>query len=237
MKINIDRYTLRLAKDNLGYFILDVLILIVFCYIFSFYQQKSAQNSAAISTFASQNTDYQKRISLINQQETLLKENINLDNINQIMTSLIPEKEDLFNIIGALNQLSVLTNFQITSYSVSALESTSKSVSVTVSGEGDREAFLRFLENYNFGSGRLITIDKIDYSETNSFSIRLKLNFYTSQTNTKAVKNVVNFTENDKKLIKKIESKYPDAAVEETTGEKDKDLDTNWDYKTKDKFF
>jgi|GEM_PF-1444726 len=232
MKIKIDRYLIRLLRDNLGYFILLVLIIIIFVYSLSFYQQKNDQNSQSISNIQQQNADYKKRVDLINQQQVLLKESINLDKINLLMTQLIPEKEDMFSIISALNQLSETTRFQVTSYTINDIDPKNKSISITINGEGDRDAFLSFLENYNLGSGRLITIDKIDYSETNAFNIKLKLNFYTSQTNTQSVKTVVNFTEKDKKLIKKIESKTPTAS-ESASG----DVDVDINYKVKDKPF
>jgi len=235
MKIKIDRYILRVLKDHLGYFVLIGFISLMLIYLIIFYQQKSSQNNFAIATIEQQNADYQQRIKLINQQTILLKENIDLDKINMIMTALIPEKEDFFSIINALNRLSSLTNFQVTSYAINTASSTDKSLSIIISGEGDREAFLKFLEHYNLGGGRLITIDKIDYSETNSYSIKIKLNFYTSKTNIQTVKKMINFTEQDKKLIKKIESQFPAEMLIQTENNESGDL--NIDYKTKSQLF
>jgi len=234
MKIKIDRYLMRLAKDNFGYLILWILIFIMFVYSISFFRQKNDQNIFTIDTIQNQNVTYKKRIDLINQQQTFLAEGIDLDKVNLSMTRLMPEKEDMFNIVNALNQLSSSTQFQINSYAVNSIDPKSKSVSITVSGEGDRDSFLKFLQNYNLGSGRLITIDKVDYSETSAYSVKLKLNFYTSQTSTKSVGSVVNFTEQDKKLIRKIESQVPTSSAELDT---DNDTDADLNYKIKDKLF
>ena len=50
--------------------------------------------------------------------------------------------------------------------------------SITVTGIGDQDSFLKFLQNYNFAGGRLITAEKIEFNKGASGTSNLVLNFY-----------------------------------------------------------
>ena len=95
--------------------------------------------------------------------------------------ALIPNIEDYFSIIYALEKLSLNSNFIINSYTVSIGKSTSQKLKLSVTGMGDSESFINFLKNYNFAGGRLITSDKIQLDPNFVGSIKIDLTFYTKK--------------------------------------------------------
>lgn len=99
-----------------------------------------------------------------------------------LISALIPEGEDYFTIMAALEELSVQTGFLIESYTINLDKSTSTKLSINVQGVGSSEAFLKFLDTYQVGGGRLITAEKIQLDSLNTTGITLALNFYNQKT-------------------------------------------------------
>ncbi len=99
----------------------------------------------------------------------------------KVMNKLIPEAEDYFSIISALEELSTKTNFIVTSYKINVGSSLTNKLSLTVTGSGDEQSFTSFLQQYNFQGERLITIDKIALGKERSGSFSLLLNFYSQK--------------------------------------------------------
>jgi hypothetical protein len=125
--------------------------------------------------------------------------------MNKFLSLLIPDSEDYFSIIVALERLSLQTHFIIVTYTINLKDSTSLKLSLTINGQGDPDAFLSFLKEYNFSGARLITIDKISYSSQEQKGIELLANFYTAKTG--SLEDVKPLSEEDKELIKTINSK------------------------------
>ncbi len=96
----------------------------------------------------------------------------------QVMNKLIPEAEDYFSIIAALEELSSKTGFIVTSYEVNVNQSGENKLSVSVTGIGDQQSFIEFLRQYNFQGERLITIENISLGEDQIGGFTLALNFY-----------------------------------------------------------
>ncbi|PIY68590.1 hypothetical protein COY90_05120 [Candidatus Roizmanbacteria bacterium CG_4_10_14_0_8_um_filter_39_9] len=96
---------------------------------------------------------------------------------NQILTMLIPETEDYFSIIYALDEISTQTGFNIVGYTVDFLHSTREKITITVEGRGNIDSFLNFLQNYQFEGGRLVTSEKIQFSGSVT-TTKVSLNFY-----------------------------------------------------------
>ena len=94
------------------------------------------------------------------------------------LNKLIPNIEDYFSIVYALESLSQKSNFIVTSYNVSVDKSTSEKLRLNVTGTGDSQTFIEFLKNYNYGGGRLITSDKILIDPNYFGAIKIDLTFY-----------------------------------------------------------
>ena len=90
------------------------------------------------------------------------------------MNKLIPDNEDFFSVISAIERLSKETNFVINQYTINLSESTPEKLSLAVTGDGNSETFLKLLENYNFVGGRLITLNTFDF---NNKGVQYSLNF------------------------------------------------------------
>lgn len=100
---------------------------------------------------------------------------------NKILTSLIPETEDYFSIIYALETISQKTGFNIVSYTINLTDISREKLSISIEGRGDPEAFKRFLDGYKFTGGRLITSEQIQFSGVNFANTRVSLNFYSKK--------------------------------------------------------
>jgi hypothetical protein len=101
-----------------------------------------------------------------------------VDDDVKIMNKLIPEAEDYFSIIAALENLSAKTSFVVTSYDINVKESGENKLSLHVTGIGDQQSFIDFLRQYNLQGERLITIENISLGEDESGGFTLALNFY-----------------------------------------------------------
>lgn len=97
---------------------------------------------------------------------------------NKLLASLIPETEDFFSIIYALEEISNATQFMITEYAIDIGRAPKETIILTASGKGNSEAFLEFLKQYQFVGGRLVTTDQIQYGGINSGETKITLNFY-----------------------------------------------------------
>lgn len=100
----------------------------------------------------------------------------------KVMNKLIPETEDYFSIISALEELSAKTNFIITSYQIDLKNSQGHKLSLNITGTGDEQSFINFLQQYNFQGERLITAEKISLGKDKTGSFSLLLNFYSQKT-------------------------------------------------------
>lgn len=175
MKIKIKPFALRLLKENLIYLIAFVLLVFILILFLINHYPKFEQNQQKIKTLTQQIKELQDELSLIN---SLSNNPTELDEDIKFIKTLIPGEEDYFSIIYALEQLSLKTGFIITSYTVNIKDSNNDKLSLLVTGMGDKETFLNFLKNYNFGGGRLITSDKIELSQEAAESIKINLTFY-----------------------------------------------------------
>jgi len=132
-------------------------------------------NNEKINVLTKETTDLQRRVTLFN-KAFLNKED--LESSVNMLNSLIPSSEDYFSVIYALDKISQKTNFIITSYTINLKSSTQNKLKLTIAGSGDRNSFLKFLNEYNFGGGRLITSDKIELTPQISGQIKIDITFY-----------------------------------------------------------
>jgi hypothetical protein len=149
--------------------------------------------------------DLKAKTTILKSNTSLTKERITEYNI--MLSRLIPDKEDYFSIVYALEQLSAATGFTVVSYAINLDASTSEKLAITIQGDGDPETFLSFLKNYPFAGGRLITNEKIEFSSSEIGKIRLSLNFYSKKLPKNASGDVTNISNNDLKLMEHVRSK------------------------------
>src|SRR3990170_753339 len=153
----------RLIRDNLiyifGFFALNLVLIFVVGFYYSQYQK----NIVKIQSLTNELSEYNKKKDLLDFKNQVIKNEVDLDYINQILTQLIPSEENYFSIVAALEKLSLDTNFIISAYNINVDKSNQEKLSLVIEGEGDPNAFLKFLQEYNYTGGRLITIDQIDF--------------------------------------------------------------------------
>lgn len=180
MKIKINPYIKYLIVENIFYILISILLVISVFVIPSIMFNTYSKNSDNIATL-------EKELQEINSKKNALAflsgtSSKNIDEYYNLVSSLIPESENYFTIIYALNNLSELTNFNITSYALNLKESTNNKISIQVTGVGNQQEFLNFLKEYNVGGGRLITAETIKLNSEEFSGITLKLNFYSQKT-------------------------------------------------------
>lgn len=148
--------------------------------------------------------EMQKKVNILKLNSAIPQDELN--EYNKILTQLIPDKEDFFSIIYALETLSQKTGFSITDYAINLSESTKEKYSLLVEGTGDTSSFLSFLRDYHFSGGRLITNEKIEFTTDDGEVSKLSLNFYNKKIPTD-IAQITEVTPNDIKLMKTIQSK------------------------------
>lgn len=175
MKTKIKPYFLRLLKENSLYLLSLVLLFFILIFFLTGNLPKIVLNQQKIETLTNEIKELKAKSSLINSLTTNPTE---LDEEIKFINNLIPGEEDYFSIIYALEQLSLKTGFIITSYTVNMKTSNANKLQLTITGAGDKETFMKFLKDYNFGGGRLITSDKIELTPELSGMTKINLAFY-----------------------------------------------------------
>ncbi len=179
MKLKIKPYLLRLIKENVIYILSSIILLILIVIVAKISIDKIFQTDTEISTLSSDINNLQRKLTLF---QTVIPSSQKLDEDVQLLNGLIPNTEDYFSVIYALETLSQKTGFNIIGYSVNINKSTAEKLQLTVTGVGDSNSFLKFLDNYNYAGGRLITSNKIELNPQISGSIKLDLTFYNKKT-------------------------------------------------------
>lgn len=147
----------------------------------------------------------QQRVTSLQQSESLVADN--LADYNNILVSLIPESEDFFSIINALETISQNTGFQINQYVVNLQTSQRDKLSIGIDGVGDKDSFVSFLQTYPFGGGRLITSANIQYSQGSVAASHIILDFYSKKTTVVNDSNTPKVTKLDITTINSLKSK------------------------------
>lgn len=212
----------RLIRDNIiyiaGFFVLNLVLILVIGFYFSQYQK----NILKIKSLTNDLSAYNKQRELLDFKNQVIKNEVDLDYINQILTQLIPSQEDYFSIVAALEKLSLETNFIISAYNINIDKSNNEKLSLVIEGQGDPTAFLKFLQEYNYTGGRLITIDQINFSQTDFTGSKINISVYTG----KASGNGIAKTE-------KIDARLIESILEKVTIDLKSEDNSSSDYPTK----
>jgi chaperonin cofactor prefoldin len=179
MKINFNSYFKALLKENLLYILITLFLLIFTIMAFLIYFPQIFELNNKKEQLSEEIKNLKNRSEFIDNY--LKNESISL--YLKALYSLIPLEEDYFSIIYSLNNLSKKTSFIIKNYTINLSTSTPEKLKITVVGTGNKQNFIEFLKNYNFGGGRLITTDEISLSETEVPEISINLTFYNAPFN------------------------------------------------------
>jgi len=207
MKPKINYYLLRVLKENSIYLIIFIVMLVgvvsgilIFISRFGLINNKTGITNKEI-------TELKKKVDLVSYKQEIIKQGINLDQTNKMLTKLIPNQEDFFSAVYALEELSKKTNFTIVNYVINLKSTTKDSLGLTIEGHGDNDTFFNFLRDYRFSGGRLITVDKIDFKSSGFSKIKLNINFYSGKDTAGQNLSQVKLTDFDKRIIKEIQTK------------------------------
>lgn len=199
MKIifNLKFYKYKL-RDKLSTFVaLIVLIAIIFLLSFSIKSYLNLKNQ--VNQTSKEVNQLKNRVVTLKLNKSLSQGQI--EDYIKLLSTLIPETEDYFSIIYSLENISRNSGFIIDSYSINLAVSNKEKITIIIGGQGDPDSFINFLKNYKFAGGRLITIEKIQFSSTVSSKNKISVNFY----NKKFEANENFIPQLDKKDIKLLE--------------------------------
>ena len=174
MKLKIRPYLIALIKENIAFISGLILALILIIFLFIMTITKIINNDEKIKALKEEVENLKKKQALI---ETQIDEK-KLEQYVRILNTLLPQQEDYFSIIAALEKISQTTGFKISSYQIVLADTRKQMTKIMVTGQGNREDFLNFLKNYNFAGGRLVTTEEIAFSEIDQANSLIELNFY-----------------------------------------------------------
>lgn len=169
-------YIQFLVRQNAVYFAIFFILMLVSGFLVPYFIAHINRSTTALNT---ENREVQRLETRKRILESLVSENSqDIDQDLALITSLIPDSEDYFSMIYSLEKLSQSSGFSINNYVVNLSKSSDKKLSLTVSGQGNTDAFLALLRQYNFGGGRLITAERIGIDPLRAGEVGLSLNFY-----------------------------------------------------------
>ena len=182
MKINFSYTSARILRRNLPFLSGLISLCVVSMLVVYLNIQQFRINADRLSVTKLELEELNKKKSLIDFKNQVIDAEFDLDTANQALTQLIPLQEDYFSILATLDKLSAMTNFIITSYNINIGASTRDRLAILIEGKGDPDSFLDFLKEYNFSGGRLVTIDKIDFSQEAFSGTKININVYSGKT-------------------------------------------------------
>lgn len=202
----IKPYVLRLIKQNIAYVFAAALLALLIVVQVKIGFDRLYQINKDDKLLQRDVKELQTKFDLLN---LVVPESAELDRYIELLNGLIPNAEDYFSIIRSLELLSQKTGFIVTSYTVGVNAKVKDRFKLTITGIGDTTAFLNFLENYNFGGGRLITSDKIELNPEVDTAIQINLTFY----NKKVVQDLAEDFKIDEETISEIADLVPKVGV------------------------
>lgn len=176
MKIRIKPYLRTLLKENLAYFIVNVLLFIVALVFLLYNMDEIPKRQAKIDQLDKEISNLKDKTRLVESKGSASDKD--LQNYSILLNNLIPNSEDYFSIIYALEKLSQDTGFLISNYSINLQASTGQKTKLKITGKGNKDVFLKFLEKYNYGGGRFTTSDKISLANQFSEGLTLDISLY-----------------------------------------------------------
>jgi len=191
----------RILSDQKAVFISLAVVFLLIILVFAFYSQFNKQKKE-VELLQGETSMLGDRFNTLKFNKTLTQDQIK--DYNKLLASLIPETEDFFSIIYALEEISTATNFKITDYAIDISAAIKDTLTITVQGKGDTNDFLKFLQEYQFVGGRLVTSDKIIYRGENPGDTKITLNFYSKRFSFNETVRVPQLTKDEIQRLQKI---------------------------------
>jgi hypothetical protein len=129
-----------------------------------------------------------------------------VDQYTQMLSQLIPENEDFFSILTALENLSLQTGYHVVKYSITPSTTADQKLDLQIQGIGNADAFLNFIRSYPFSGGRFITSDSVTFNSKEASTSTLDLTFYSQKTSSLSEVNK-KLSPRDIQLLESIKSK------------------------------
>ena len=188
MKIKIKPYIIASIKENVIYILIFfVSSLFSFIFVGIVTAPKIFANNEKINQLS-------KEIQILKNRKEIIGAEITDEKIDlyiKFLNTMIPQEENYFSIIYALEKISQDTGFTIKSFKIDLKASKQGKLKLSIDGYGNKESFLNFLKKYKFFGGRLITAEDITLSEEDLTGNKIDLNFYSM----KIEPNVTSFTD------------------------------------------
>ncbi len=203
LKINID------WKNNIvRYKTINVIIVgigMVFLFLFAYFAFQVITTYQLIEETRAQQTKLQGEISYFNLASKLTADDV--EGYNTLLLRLIPEVEDYFSIIASLERLSLYTGLDVSRYSIDLPEQGKDKYTLSIVGTVPQSILPLFLQNYQYGTGRLVTIESMTLSDAKENNINLVLSFYSQAVTPSNILKVGSLSQEDVAMMQKIQAK------------------------------
>ncbi len=146
--------------------------------------------------------DAQTELSYVTTAQTVAEQNVTA--YNTLLSRLVPPTEDYFSVVASMERLSLRTGIEITRYSINLPAEGSEIYPLSIVATIPVEEFDRFLETYQFGTGRLVTISAMNFTNQSSGNVRFTMNFYSKEVTTTNISRIASLSMDDLDLLDEI---------------------------------
>ncbi len=203
LKINIDWKNNIVRYKTINGIIVSIAV--VFLLLFAYFAYQGITTSQLIEETRQEQTKLQGEISYFNLASKLAANEV--EGYNTLLLRLIPEVEDYFSIIASLERLSLYTGLDVSRYSIDLPEQGKDKYTLSIVGTVPQSILPLFLANYQYGTGRLVTIESMTLSDSKENNINLVLSFYSQAVTPSNILKVGSLSQEDIALMKQIQSK------------------------------
>lgn len=144
----------------------------------------------------------QTELSYVTTAQTVAEQNVTA--YNTLLSRLVPPTEDYFSVVASMERLSLRTGIEITRYSINLPEDGTEIYPLSIVATIPVEDFDRFLDTYRFGTGRLVTISAMNFSNQASGNVRFTMNFYSKEVTTTNISRIASLSMDDLELLQEI---------------------------------
>ena len=198
IKIDWKNNSTRFQAINISILSVGAIFLMVFAYfVFQVINTNNLIEEARV-----QQTKLQGEISYFNLARKLTENDV--DVYNTLLLRLIPEVEDYFSIIASLERLSLYTGLDVSRYSIDLPDSGSDKFTLSIVGTVPQSILPLFLKNYQYGTGRLVTIENMTITNSSENNVQVVLNFYSREVTTSNLLKVGSLSQDDITLMQGI---------------------------------
>jgi Tfp pilus assembly protein PilO len=212
--MKIDFFLAKQIKNHILYLVALLLVFLLFLFSLNYFLEEKKTLEQKKESILKEIANLERKKNTVLTAKNIQNKNLTLEELNKALNTLIPESEDYFSILFALEKISQETGFQITGYQINLKKSNAKKIAMIISGFGDRNSFMDFIKNYRFIGNRLITIDSISFTESGVNDTKIGVNFYNSPEK-KELASTYQINTKDEELLKEILEKTNITSSEE----------------------